>query len=113
MFDQQGVVVSSGLKRYTTRVNLDHKGDKFRFGFNLSSSLINVDLVAFGGTGFNAGAGVINSAIQFFPTVSPYDSAGNYARYYNIDMENPLAIAYGVDGKQSTSRTFGNVFGEY
>ncbi|RYZ40871.1 MAG: SusC/RagA family TonB-linked outer membrane protein, partial [Sphingobacteriales bacterium] len=47
------------------------------------------------------------------PTVSPYDSAGNYARYFNIDMENPLAVAYGVDAKQATSRTFGNVFGEY
>jgi TonB-linked SusC/RagA family outer membrane protein len=113
MFNQEGVVVSSGIKRYTGRVNLEHKAEKFRFGINLSSSLINDDLVAFGGTGFNAGAGIINSAIQFFPTVSPYDSAGNYARYYNIDMENPLAVAYGVDGKQATSRTFGNVFGEY
>ncbi|RYY15500.1 MAG: SusC/RagA family TonB-linked outer membrane protein [Chitinophagaceae bacterium] len=113
LFDQQGVVVSSGIKRYTGRVNLEHRANNFRFGFNLSSSLINDDLVAFGGSGFNAGAGIINSAIQFFPTVSPFDSAGNYARYYNIDMENPLAVAYGVDGKQATSRTFGNVFGEY
>ena len=113
MFDQDGVVVSSGIKRYIGRINLEHKTERFRFGFNLSSSLINDDLVAFGGTGFNAGAGVINAAIQFFPTVSPYDSAGNYARYYNIDMENPLAVAYGVDAKQATSRTFGNVSGEY
>jgi TonB-dependent starch-binding outer membrane protein SusC len=112
-FDQEGVVISSGMKRYTGRVNLEHKAGNFRFGLNLSTSLINDDMVAFGGTGFNAGAGIINSAIQFFPTVSPYDSAGNYARYYNIDMENPLAVANGVDAKQATSRTFGNVFGEY
>jgi len=113
MFDQQGVIVSSGIKRYIGRINLEHRTDKFRFGFNMSSSLIKDDLVAFGGTGFNAGAGIINSAIQFFPTVSPYDSAGSYARYYNIDMENPLAVAYGVDANQNTSRTFGNVFAEY
>ena len=113
MFDQDGVIISSGIKRYIGRINLEHKTNRFRFGFNLSSSLIKDDLVAFGGSGFNAGAGIINSAIQFFPTVSPYDSAGNYARYYNIDMENPLAVANGVDASQNTSRTFGNVFAEY
>jgi TonB-dependent starch-binding outer membrane protein SusC len=113
-FNQDGVIVSSGIRRYVGRVNLETKsGDKFRFGLNLNSSLTNDDLVAFGGTGFNAGAGIISAAIQFFPTVSPYDSSGNYARYYNIDMENPMAVAYGVDAKQATSRTFGSVFGEY
>ncbi|WP_121353546.1 SusC/RagA family TonB-linked outer membrane protein [Flavisolibacter nicotianae] len=112
-YDQDGVIISSGMKRYIGRINLEHKAGNFRFGMNLNSSLIKDDLVAFGGTGFNAGAGIINAAIQFFPTVSPYDSAGNFARYYNIDMENPLAVANGVDAKQATSRTFGNIFGEY
>ncbi len=114
VYNQQGVIISSGIKRYIGRINLENKsGDNFRFGFNLNTSLTNDDLVAFGGTGFNAGAGIINAAIQFFPTVSPFDQAGNYARYYNIDMENPLALANGLDGTQATSRTFGNIFGEY
>lgn len=113
MFDQQGVIVSSGIKRYVGRINLETNSGPFKFGFNLSSSLVNDDLAPFGGSGFNAGGGIINSAIQFYPTVSPYDADGNYARYFNIDMENPLAMAYGVDATQSTSRTFGNVYGEY
>lgn len=113
MFNQKGVVISSGIKRYIGRINLEHGGNQFRFGFNLNTSLTNDDLVAFGGTGFNAGAGIINAAIQFFPTVSPYDSSGGFARYYNIDMENPLALANGVDAIQETSRTFGSIFGEY
>lgn len=114
VYDQKGVVISSGIKRYIGRINLETKsGDKFRFGLNLNTSSTNDDLVAFGGTGFNAGAGIISSSIQFFPTVSPYDSLGRFARYYNIDMENPLAVAYGVDAQQATSRTFGSVFGEY
>lgn len=114
MFDQDGLLISSGIKRYIARVNLEQKAsDNFRFGLNLNTSLINDDLVAFGGTAFNAGAGIINSSIQFFPTVSPYDSTGNYARYYNIDMENPLAVANGVDAKQTATRTFGSFFGEY
>jgi TonB-linked SusC/RagA family outer membrane protein len=113
-YDQDGLIISSGIKKYIGRLNIESKaGDNFRFGLNLNTSLTNDDLVPFGGTGFNAGAGIISSAINFFPTVSPYDANGAYAKYYNIDMENPLAVAYGVDAVQASNRTFGSLFGEY
>ncbi|MEJ7692377.1 TonB-dependent receptor [Daejeonella sp.] len=113
-YDQDGLVISSGIKKYIGRLNIESKaGDKFRFGLNLNTSLTNDDFVAFGGTGMNAGAGIISSAINFFPTVSPYDANGAYAKYYNIDMENPLAVAYGVDAIQASNRTFGSLFGEF
>lgn len=114
LFNQQGIIISSGIKKYTGRINLEQKAsDKFRFGINMNTGVTNDDLVAFGGTSFNADAGIINTSIQFYPTVSPYDANGNYARYYNIDMENPLAVANGVDARQVNSRTFGNFFAEY
>lgn len=34
IFDQEGVVLSTGLKRYTGRINLDHTAGNFRVGIN-------------------------------------------------------------------------------
>jgi TonB-dependent starch-binding outer membrane protein SusC len=46
VFDQEGVVVATGLKRYTGRVNLDHTANNLKIGINLfagSSTLNNTN----------------------------------------------------------------------
>ncbi|PXX21315.1 TonB-linked SusC/RagA family outer membrane protein [Arenibacter sp. ARW7G5Y1] len=111
-FDQEGVVVSSGIKRYGARVNIDHSGDRFRYGLNLSNTYVEDDGVRLG-TGINAGASVIAAAIQMDPTLPAYNEDGTYAQTGLLDLENPVGLANGniIEGK--TDRTFGNVFVEY
>lgn len=112
-FDQEGVILSSGIKRYTGRVNLNYTGDKFRFGVNLNASKIN-DRYVPNGVSINEGAGIVNSAIYQDPTLPVYESDGKtYAQSFVVNLENPLGLAHEVFDKAVTNRTFGNVFAEY
>ncbi|MEK6481402.1 TonB-dependent receptor [Catalinimonas sp. 4WD22] len=111
-FDQQGVVISSGTKRYTARLNLNHSLDRFNFGVNLNTSYLKDDFVPFG-IGTNEFAGVINSAIFQDPTMPVFDENGDYAQSETVNLENPVGFANGVIDEAETNRTFGNVFAEY
>ncbi|PHN05690.1 SusC/RagA family TonB-linked outer membrane protein [Flavilitoribacter nigricans] len=112
-FDQQGVVRYSGMKRYTARVNLDTKvKERYAFGINLNTSFIQDDYVS-NGTGLNENAGALYSAINFDPTISVFDAAGNYNLSPFITTDNPLALALGEDALSESFRTFGTIYGEY
>ncbi len=111
--DQAGVVISSGIRRYTGRVNLSYTGDKFNFGINLNSSKIKDDYVP-NGVSINEGAGIVNAAIYQDPTLPVFESDGRtYAQSDVVNLENPLGLAHVVSDAAVTNRTFGNVFAEY
>ncbi|PVD51898.1 TonB-dependent receptor [Terrimonas sp.] len=111
--DQTGIVISSGIKRYTGRVNLNYTDAKFKFGINLNTAKINDDYVP-NGVSINEGAGIVNAAIFQDPTLGIYDkNTGKYAQTNLVNLENPLGLAYGVSDYAVTSRTFGNAFLEY
>ncbi|MFI2741650.1 TonB-dependent receptor [Zhouia sp. PK063] len=114
-FDQDGVVKNSGVKRYNARVNLTvSEQKKYNFGINLNSSYIFDDFVAVG-TGLNENAGAIYSAINYDPTILPYDANGNYQQssFVGPQIDNPLALLNGEDATSKTFRTYGNIYGEY
>lgn len=112
-FDQQGVVRYSGMQRYTARVNVDSKiNDRYAFGINLNTSFIQDDYVS-NGTGLNENAGALYAAINFDPTISVFDAAGNYNLSPFITTDNPLALARGEDALSESFRTFGTIYGEY
>ncbi len=112
-FIQDGVVVSSGFKRYSGRVNLDHRfTDRFNFGLNLSSSYTNDDYVP-AGFGLNENAGALYAAYNFDPTLPIRDADGEYLRSDFITIDNPLALAYGELSDQDSYRTYGSATGEY
>jgi TonB-linked SusC/RagA family outer membrane protein len=112
-FDQQGIVVSSGMKRYDARINLDHQvGDKFRTGINFTPSFIKDDFVSYG-YAINEQAGAIYAAINFDPTLPVKDDNGVYTISPYITIDNPLALAYGEENNQVAYRTMGTVYGEY
>lgn len=110
--DQSGIVISSGIKRYTGRVNLNYTDTKFRFGINLNAAKINDDYVP-NGVSINENAGIVNTAIFQDPTLGIYDADGKYAQSNLVNLENPLSIAKGISDYAVTSRTFGNAFLEY
>ncbi|SEJ51917.1 TonB-linked outer membrane protein, SusC/RagA family [Cyclobacterium xiamenense] len=112
-FDQDGVVINSGIKRYTGRMNIEHlSGEKFIFGMNLNTSFIEDNFVPFG-IGINENAGVINSSIYQDPTMPIFDANGNYFQSPIVNLENPVAFANDVYDMAETNRTFGNVYGQY
>ncbi|UCS94040.1 TonB-dependent receptor [Echinicola marina] len=111
-YDQEGIVISSGMERISARLNAEFKAsDKFRYGVNLTNSYVKNDNVPFG-TGFNASAGVVNSAMEIDPTIDKFNPDGTPYQDFSIDMDNPLIIA-DVFTEEENTRLLGNVFGEY
>ncbi|WP_221393722.1 TonB-dependent receptor [Dyadobacter sp. NIV53] len=110
--DQKGVVISSGIKKYVGRVNLNYTDDKFKFGLSLNSSNVKDDFVP-NGVSVNEGAGIINTAIFQDPTLAIKNANGTWAQTQIVNLENPLGLANEVKDFASSNRTFGCVFAEY
>ncbi|WPP50768.1 SusC/RagA family TonB-linked outer membrane protein [Catalinimonas niigatensis] len=112
-FDQQGVVSSSSFKRYGARINLDHEvSDKFTLGLNLSTNFSIDDYVPVG-FGINGESGAIYAALNFDPTLPVKNENGGYTTSPFIDIDNPLALAYGTDAMGRTFRTYGTLYAQY
>lgn len=111
--NQTGIVISSGLEKYTARLNIENNvSKKLKFGFNLFTSFLEDEYLPFGRS-FNQAAGVMSTAIHMDPTLPVYDEEGNYYQTNEVDYDNPLAIAYGIDSKGKRYNTLGNLFAEY
>lgn len=120
-FDQRGVVVANGLKRYQARVNGTHQAidGKLRMALNLTGSHINNDYLPFNeNTGFEGG--VFINMVNFNPThpVTVTDPATGVTTYYEIapgaqSVRNPVALANQVLDKGVSDRLLGNVSADY
>lgn len=113
-FNQQGVILNSGVKRYTARFNLDNSvAKKYAFGFNISSSYIHDDYNSVG-LGVNENGSALYSAINYDPTYPVYNADGTYNRSpFMTTMDHPLALINGQYANSDGFRTFGTVYGEY
>jgi TonB-linked SusC/RagA family outer membrane protein len=114
VFNQQGVVKNSGVKRYTARFNLDNSvAKKYAFGFNLNTSYIHDDFNSVG-LGVNENGSALYSAINYDPSYPVYDANGNYYRSpFMTTMDHPVALINGQYANSDGFRTFGTVYGEY
>jgi TonB-linked SusC/RagA family outer membrane protein len=116
VFDQQGVVRSSGLTRGSLRINLDQGfGERFRLGTRISySRSVGNEVRVNDGYGSDGGP-VTMMALRFAPTIPPRDAAGNFSGplLAGQAMDNPLAIIQLRDDKNTTDYLIGNAFGEY
>lgn len=111
-FDQDGIVINSGFKRLTGRVNLTHSiGDKVKIGFHINNSFEKENRVPLG-LGVNMEAGVIAAALQLPPTLPVYNPDGSYSTSLQ-DLSNPVAQAETIDEFEKTTRLFGNGYVEY
>ena len=113
--NQDGIVISSGIKKYNTLVNLELlPSDKFKFGFNLNASADFKDVVPNTSDSPNENADPLNTAIQFDPRLtSELTEDGEYQRNPTIALDNPLALAYGYNNSSRSTRISGSTFGEY
>jgi TonB-linked SusC/RagA family outer membrane protein len=119
-FNQQGIVVANGMRRYQARVNGTHNGmdGRLRLGLNLTGSHIINDYLPYEENGGFEG-GVFINMINFNPThpVTVTDAAG-VTTYYEIgsgaqSVRNPVGLANQILDKGTSDRTLGNMSGDF
>ncbi len=116
-FDQQGIIINSGLKRYSFRANVDAKASsRLTVGASLSPSFTNQTNVPFAG---HYGAfGIIQSAMGLPPSIPVYNPDGSYGSTIPTlegyaGIQNPVKIANEYKNPSSQFRLLGNTYAEY
>lgn len=107
-FTQQGLVKNSNFNKLNLRTNIDfNPKDYLRFKFNMNYTRSVQNAILFS-NGVNEGAGPINSAIQFDPTL-PVGLNANGQYYLNdfIALDNPQALINGVSEENLRNRFYG------
>lgn len=115
-FGQDGVIMNSGLKRYSLRVNLDGKiTDKIRFNQALTyNRTISNSLPS-----SNQGAGNVRSAAErswvTSPTIPVFDETGAYVNtwYGASKPDNPVAALSTTFNELTGDNLLGNVSVDY
>jgi TonB-dependent starch-binding outer membrane protein SusC len=99
--DQQGIIINTGIKRYSGRVGATQKlmDGRVNIDFNLSTSVE---------TGENAKQGtLVSEMLDFNPTYPARDDNGNPVKY--PDLMNPLTSAELYQDFQEIRRTIVNI----
>lgn len=113
-FNQDGIMLNSGTKRYNARVNVENGvSGKYNMGVNLTTSYARDDYNA-NGTGINDNGSALYMAQNYDPTAAVLNADGTYARSGLMNpMDNPVAVINGQYGMGDTYRTVGTIYGEY
>jgi len=117
-FDQDGVVINSGFKRATVRLNLDKKiGSKLSFNFS-SQVAGTFENRAFVNSSGGSNGGVLLDALRISPAVPVRDASGAFTYSngplpYVEDVGNPIAYAEKVKDQRTVARGLFNVAANY
>jgi TonB-linked SusC/RagA family outer membrane protein len=120
-FNQQGIVINNGLRRYQARVNGTHNAidGRLRLGLNLTGSHIINDYLPYEENGGFEG-GVFINMVNFNPThpVTVTDPTTGVTTYYEIgsgsqSVRNPIGLANQVLDKGVSDRTLGNMSADF
>lgn len=115
--NQQGLVISTGMERFSARFNMDLNYGRFKFGLNLNPTYIQHDLANTEGPWWDHG--VIGLALHISPIWPVYNDDGSYNYGANAwgfamtDAVNPVALATEITDELNHLRLLGNVYGEY
>ncbi|GAB3956166.1 TonB-dependent receptor [Spirosoma harenae] len=113
-FNQDGIMLKSGTRRYNARVNVENGvAQKYNVGISLTTAYTR-DYYNATGVGLNDNASALYMAQNYDPTAPAYNADGSFYRSpLMAPMDNPLAVINGQYGMGDTYRTFGNVYAEY
>jgi TonB-dependent starch-binding outer membrane protein SusC len=118
-FDQDGIVINSGFKRASMRINLDQKfSEKFNVSFTSQITRSAEKRALVNTAGGNAG-GVVMDVLRINPATPVYDANGNYTQrngplpYAEGQVGNPIAYANRVSDDRNVFRTLINLAAEY
>ena len=122
--DQDGVVISSGFKKYSTRLNLDVTSGKFHLGLNIAPTYSVTDKV--NSDGRYADEGIIALALGMTPIFPVYNADGSFnftgnkdqgdatwSSYSQTSQVNPVAAAILTQDELSQFNFLGSTFVEY
>jgi TonB-linked SusC/RagA family outer membrane protein len=121
-FNQDGIVVNSGLRRLSSRLNVTQNfGDRVQFGGSVSASQAKSKSVPTSGQQ-NGGAGAVSGALQYVPILPVFRADGSYS-LLNPDLNafgaldaapapNPVSMAREVTDSLGDTRILGNFFAD-
>lgn len=115
-FEQQGIVISNGLRRYQGRINASNSafGDRLQSALNLTVARVQNDYLPFDNTaGFDGG--VFTNMVSFDPTQPVKNANGSF---YEVgagaqSIRNPVALARQIADQAPETRTLGNFTASY
>jgi TonB-linked SusC/RagA family outer membrane protein len=122
-FNQEGIVLGSGIRRMSGRLNLVQSfGDRFEFAGNVTASQARSKSTPTAGQQ-NANAGAVSAALQYVPILPVRRPDGSYSlinpdlnNYNNLldapQTPNPISLAEDVLDSLSDTRVFGNLYGQ-
>jgi len=122
-FGQEGIVVGSGLRRLSGRLNLDQIiGSRFEIGGTLTAAQVRSKSTPTSGQQ-NGNAGAVSAALQYVPILPVKKADGTYTYQltdlgaYNSLLDaapapNPVSLAREVIDSLSDTRLLGNLFGQ-
>ncbi|MFT4155227.1 SusC/RagA family TonB-linked outer membrane protein [Parafilimonas sp.] len=104
---QEGVIINSGYKRLSSRVNIDHQ---YSANFRLNASI-----VATRATGDIAPNSIIQGLLFTPPSLPIYQDDGSFVvnSPFETVYANPINTLYNVTNESITNRLLGNISGEY
>ncbi|WP_026210188.1 SusC/RagA family TonB-linked outer membrane protein [Flexithrix dorotheae] len=116
LYDQKGIIINSGYKRYSVTSNIDIKAsEKFKFGLNLFARRTDKEGARTQeGSGGANNSGVVAAAFKMGPDQPIRNSNGVYTLARLSDPhDNAYAIATEYVNENVTDRFQGNLYGEY
>jgi len=113
-YDEKGIITNSYFKRYSFRLNSDHRvGKKLKIGQSLQLTRSNDNSL----NTTSAQDGLIWSAIRFMPFIPVKNDDGTWgtskASNEYGDINNPIFTANSVDASNINTRILGNLNAEY
>ena len=114
-FDQQGIIINSGFKRYSARINVARNiSDNFKVGTNLNISRTASNVVI---TDASGQQGVVSGAMKFNPILPVFqnEALGEYTPVNTpgVITPNPVATANEQIRENTVLRLLGNLYGEW
>ena len=112
-YDNRGIIKNSGMKRYSTKVNVDQTINKyFKTGVNITASRVDNDNTQLGAAEYEK-SGMIRAAVQMNPYIQAQDEDGNYPINPQLPTQpNPASLLLNTD-KGLMDRILANAYVTY
>ncbi len=120
-FDQDGIIIKSGYKRYSLHVSIDHKiSDRFKIGTTIIGSNSVNNGIPTGSTSMDGAvdySSIVGATLGAPPTLKPYNDDGSIYSFVDqgggrySEVVNPLGMAE-ILNRTTTRRDLANIYAE-